>query len=277
MRENLDDSLELMFGHEGGYVNRKTDRGGPTKYGITAATLAAHRGVPKVTAEQVRNLTIDEAESIYRKSYWGPAGGDQLPAGLDYQAFDTGVMSGPKRAVTLLQRTLGLREDGWIGPATLKAIEKYPGGVQMLIRAYSDVRMDFLRSLGGKQGFPSNGRGWTIRVTGKDPLGQWPDQPGVLGNALAMAKSKPISKPKPSANQIPDKVEDEMGAKATPGALDAYLKPDVALPLGGAAITAGGTALSSGLDPLRLALAFGVIVIVALGAYFAFQRIRRTS
>jgi lysozyme family protein len=274
MRENLDDSLELIWGHEGGYVNRKTDRGGPTKFGVTAKTLAAARGVPKVTAEQVRNLTIDEAEAIYRKSYWGPAGGDQLPAGLDYQAFDTGVMSGPKRAVMLLQRTLGLKEDGWIGPATLKAVEQYPGGLLALIRAYSEVRMDFLRGIRGPQGFPSNGRGWTIRVTGKDPLGEWKDQPGVLGNAIAMAQRQ---RPKPIPRVADAKVDDAMSAKAEPGALGAYLKPDVALPLGGAAITAGGTALSSGLDPLRLALAIGVIVIVGLGAYFAFQRIRRTS
>jgi len=28
MRDNLDDSLALMFGHEGGYSNRSTDSGG---------------------------------------------------------------------------------------------------------------------------------------------------------------------------------------------------------------------------------------------------------
>lgn len=29
-KETLSTALALMFGHEGGYVNAKTDRGGPT-------------------------------------------------------------------------------------------------------------------------------------------------------------------------------------------------------------------------------------------------------
>jgi lysozyme family protein len=276
MRENLDDSLELIFGHEGGYVNAKTDRGGPTKYGITHKTLAAHRGVPSVTAAQVKDMTIDEAETIYRKSYWGPSGGDVLPVGLDYAAFDFGINSGPMRAVKTLQKVLGVKQDGWIGTATLAAIASYPGGLSSLIRDYCEARMAFLRSLGGKQGFASNGRGWTIRVLGKDPDGKYKAQPGVLGNALAMAGRKPIVKTKPAA-AVSKEVDDEMSAKAEPGVLDAYLKPDVVLPAGGAVLTAGGTALSSGLDPLRLALALAVVVVVGLGAFYAFQRIRRTQ
>lgn len=50
MRETLPKAFELMFGYEGGYVNAKSDRGGPTKYGITHRTLAKHRGVQAVTA-----------------------------------------------------------------------------------------------------------------------------------------------------------------------------------------------------------------------------------
>ena len=94
MRENLDRSLELMFGHEGGYVNVATDKGGPTKYGITHRTLAAHRGVSRVTAEQVKAMNIAEARDIYIESYWSQSGADQLPAGLDYAVFDFGVNSG---------------------------------------------------------------------------------------------------------------------------------------------------------------------------------------
>lgn len=275
MRENLERSLEVMFGHEGGYVNAKTDRGGPTKYGITHKTLAAHRGVKSVTASQVQAMKIDEAEAIYRKSYWGPSGGDVLPSGLDYAAFDFGVNSGPQRAVKTLQKVLGVKQDGWIGEQTLRAVDTYPGGVTRLIAAYCEARMDFLRSLKGPQGFPANGRGWTIRVTGKDPKGQWKNQPGVIGNALAMAARQPVKET--VAVALPVAMEEEMGAKAEPGLVDAYLKPEVVLPAGGAVVTGAGTVLTSGLDPIKLAIAVAIIVIVGLGAYYAFRRIRATS
>ena len=276
MRENLDDSLELMFGHEGGYVNAKTDAGGPPKYGITHKTLAAHRGVKVVSAAQVKALTIKEAEDIYRKSYWGPSGGDVLPAGLDYAAFDFGVNAGPQRAVKTLQKVLGRKQDGWIGEQTMAAVASYPGGNVRLIADYCKARMAFLRSLKGRKGFPANGRGWTIRVTGKDPNGQWKDQPGVIGHALALATKQPKKSSTP-APAMTAPVEAEMAAKAEPGVVDAYLKPDVLLPAGGAIATGAGTVLTSGLDPVRIAIALAIIVIVGLGAYYAFRRIRATS
>lgn len=275
MKDNLDDSLELMFSHEGGYVNAKTDAGGPTKYGITHKTLAAHRGVRSVTAAQVKAMQLNEAEAIYRKSYWGPSGGDVLPAGLDYAAFDFGVNSGPQRAVKTLQKVLGVKQDGWIGENTLRAVDEYPGGLTKLIADYCEARMAFFRSLKGPKGFPANGRGWTIRVTGKDPKGQWKNQPGVIGNALAMAARQPVKET--VAVALPVAMEEEMGAKAEPGLVDAYLKPEVVLPAGGAVVTGAGTVLTSGLDPIKLAIALAIIVIVGLGAYYAFRRIRATS
>ncbi|WP_262517195.1 glycosyl hydrolase 108 family protein [Agrobacterium tumefaciens] len=57
-RETLPVALDLMFGHEGGYVNAKTDRGDPIKYGITHKTLAARCGVAFVIAEQVEPRSL---------------------------------------------------------------------------------------------------------------------------------------------------------------------------------------------------------------------------
>ena len=204
MRETLPEALDLMFGHEGGYVNAKTDRGGPTKYGITHATLAAHRGVRSVTAAQVQAMTRAEAVEIYRKSYWPQSGGDVLPVGLDYAAFDFGVNSGPGRAVRVLQQVVRVSQDGKIGPQTLAAVNAYPGGVVKLIRDYCNARMAFLRSLTSPQtGFPVNGRGWTRRVTGIDPEGKMPTEPGVVGHAVQMAMRTEPARPVPVTDASP--------------------------------------------------------------------------
>lgn len=188
-RATLPEALKLMFGHEGGYANAKSDRGGPTKYGVTHRTLANWRGVKSCSAAQVKALTLAEAEQIYRAKYWIQSGGDLLPAGLDYAAFDFGVNSGPSRAVKELQRVLGVKMDGKFGPVTLAALEDDSRPVELLIASYTDARMAFLRSLQSpRTGFPKNGRGWTIRVTGVDPEGKWASVPGVEGHAFEMAR-----------------------------------------------------------------------------------------
>ena len=285
MRDNLDDSLELMFGHEGGYVNVRTDKGGPTKYGVTHKTLASHLGLSAVSTARVRSMTLQEAEEIYRKSYWLQSGGDQLPSGLDYAVFDAGVNSGPPRAVKILQQVLakaGLYTgaiDGWIGEGTMAAVRKYPGGVPALIRAYCDARMRFLENIKGPTGFSANGRGWTIRVTGVDPRGEWAPVPGVVGHALAMAAKQPAAKVY-APKEMEALVSHEGSAKAEP-TVNPWTKPDVLLPIAGAGATAAGgvataaapTVMAS--NYLQIAISIGIVALVLVGAYYAYTRIKR--
>lgn len=272
-RENLAVSLDLMFGHEGGYVNVKSDRGGPTKYGITHKTLAAARGVASVTAAQVKAMTREEAVEIYRRSYWSQSGGDLLPSGLDYAAFDFGVNSGPQTAVKKLQIVLQAKKvysgaiDGHIGEQTLAAVAAYSGGVRDLILAYCEERMRYLRSLtNAKTGFPVNGRGWTIRVTGVDPLGKFKKQPGVVGNAMRLANSV---EPRPTATPI------EAEAKAVvqdTGLAEVLKKPEAWGPLGGFLSAAG--AIFAGAGPIQWALAILMIAGGIVGLVYFVQRIR---
>ena len=159
MRETLTTALDLIFGHEGGYVNNPKDPGGATKYGITHRTLAAHRGVASVTPAQVRALSKEEAIEIYRRSYWVQSGGDLLPVGIDFMAFDYGVNSGPAQAVKSLQRVVGVTADGIVGGQTVAAVNTYKGD---LVDAYAAERLRFMRAL---KTWPVFGRGWQKRVS----------------------------------------------------------------------------------------------------------------
>lgn len=270
MRETLGVALRLMFGHEGGYSNRKTDSGGPTKYGITHKTLAAYLGKPSVSAERVQALTLAEAEAIYRKSYWAQSGGDVLPKGLDYAAFDFGVNSGPNRAVKTLQKVLGVKPDGWIGEQSMLAVRDYPGGVPALITDYCKARMTFLMGLGGSQGWKANGRGWTIRVTGNDPKGQWKSEPGVVGNALKMAEG--------DFDAVKDAPTDYEGApeggdaKAEPKPEKPWYDPGVLISSAGG-LLGSVAALFSGSGPVQWALAVAILIAVGVGAFFLIRKI----
>jgi lysozyme family protein len=270
MRETLPVALQLTFGDEGGYSNASTDSGGPTKYGITYKTLAAHDGISQASArEAVKHISLDKAAEIYRAGYWTQSGGDILPKGLDYVLFNCGVMSGPTRAVKILQRLVGVVEDGSVGVQTLAAVEAYPGGLRKLIVAYCEAYMAFLKGIKGKQGFASNGRGWTIRITGKDPKGQWADKPGVVGNALRLATDATVYAPK-----APASVPAGGDAKAVPPAPNPWTKPEVLGPVGG--VLGGLPAILSVQGPLQWVIAGGVALLFLLGAFYAFRRIVKT-
>jgi len=156
--KNLERSITLVFGHEGGYVNNPKDPGGPTKFGITQATLKAWRKRP-VTVAEVKALKLEEASQILRKQYWTPVRGDDLPAGLDHAVFDFSVNSGPSQSVKTLQRIVGSAPDGIMGARTLAAINGR--NVSNLIDDYCDARMAFLQGL---KTFATFGKGWTARV-----------------------------------------------------------------------------------------------------------------
>lgn len=63
--------IAAILSREGGYVNHPADKGGPTNFGITQATLADYRG-RQVTADEVRQLTVAEATKIYEDKYVAP-------------------------------------------------------------------------------------------------------------------------------------------------------------------------------------------------------------
>lgn len=124
--------IEGIVQREGGFVDNPNDRGGPTKYGITIATLASWRGAP-VSVDDVRYLTVAEAAAIYEKRYILDPGLDAVrDPELRELLVDFGVLSGPKRAVIGLQKALGFPDaqcDGLFGPASraaLAAAEKDP-------------------------------------------------------------------------------------------------------------------------------------------------------
>jgi len=281
MKQNLMKSLQLVFGHEGGYVNAKTDRGGPTKYGITIGTLSLAWGRP-VTIAEVKRLTLKQAAAIYHGLYWNQIGGDLLPAGLDYMTFDFGVNSGQTRSVKYLQKTLKENGsytgdiDGHMGPLTLAAIRSYPGGVLTLLHDFTDERMRFLRQIKGPQGFSANGRGWTIRVTGKDPKGQWKDQPGVIGHAIDMYREAAETPAKEYAPTLPVGIElpkDEMAAKPSKSGISDVLKSPELLTGVGTGIT-GIAGLAANAPVLQYAVAALLIGGGVLLAYLLLRRLK---
>ena len=135
------------------YTNNPTDRGGPTKFGITGRVLCEYLGKP-VTPDQVKTLSWATALAIYRERYWFGANIDRLPEDLQPVIFDMTVNHGPGTAVRLLQGALGdlgrpIIGDGIIGKLTTSIAAGLikDRGAKAVIDAVCDRRRAFYQQL----------------------------------------------------------------------------------------------------------------------------------
>ena len=95
MKSNYEKCLDIVLKHEGGFVNHPKDPGGATNRGITKRVLEAWLK-REVTIDEVKNLSLETAQDIYKKQYWKPVKGNQLPAGeisFNIGAFQVGPAS----------------------------------------------------------------------------------------------------------------------------------------------------------------------------------------
>lgn len=121
--------IRNTMNHEGSrYVDHPLDKGGPTRYGITLATLQSVN--PGATAENIRNLKPTEAINLYEKLYFFKPQVDRLPEAIQDIVFDMNVLHGIKNSTLILQRginvcgrnnNLSVKEDGLIGSRTIIA------------------------------------------------------------------------------------------------------------------------------------------------------------
>lgn len=158
MESNFKNALKLILKHEGGFVNHPKDPGGATNKGITIETYRVHYGRDK-TVQDLKDIPQDHLESIYKEGYWDKAKCNELPSGVDIIVFDMAVNAGVKRAAIILQRAVGVEDDGAIGPLTLEAVAK--NDPVRIIKNYTEQRMKFYRSL---KHWDTFGKGWSIRA-----------------------------------------------------------------------------------------------------------------
>ncbi len=113
-------AIEYVLENEGGLAENPV-RDGTTNYGLSS------KDYPDL---DIKNLTREEAEEIYRHDWWGKYGYDRIrPPEVAVKVFDMAVNMGPGTAIRLLQKALvaafePVKVDGVLGPETLGAIER---------------------------------------------------------------------------------------------------------------------------------------------------------
>lgn len=160
--------VDGVIATESGYVNHPSDRGGPTKFGITEAVARANG-----YTRDMRDLSIVEAREILAREYVRVPGFDlvmavSLPIGAE--VADSGVNCGQTRAARWLQEWLtafnrqgrdypDLKPDGIVGLVTVKALRAFVAlrgaeGERVLLHALNCTQGAYYLSIA--EGRPAN-------------------------------------------------------------------------------------------------------------------------
>ncbi len=119
---SFETALSFTLSQEGYYSNNPADPGGATYRGITQRVYDRYRDGQGLHHQDVRKITDDELQTIYRQNYWNACSGDELGEPVDLAVFDAAVNCGPGRSARWLQKAVGVTADGVIGPGTVAAV-----------------------------------------------------------------------------------------------------------------------------------------------------------
>lgn len=145
-------------------TNRASDRGGLTRYGLTAKFHPELLAQGFFSEDMPPSEALPIAEATYEKDYEGPLCLDNIAGQTIANALlSFCVNEGNHQGVVLLQRAARVTEDGVMGPQTVAAINS--ADPSALLNAYCDFEAGFYQQL--VRNIPSqqaNLNGWLNRV-----------------------------------------------------------------------------------------------------------------
>ncbi len=122
MTPDFQRALAFVLKAEGGYTNHPADRGGPTNKGVLQREYDKYRRENGLPSTDVRDILNTEVEDIYLHDYWLAGRCDRMPWPVSLAHFDACVNVGVAQVAKFLQRIVGARHDGVVGPLTLGAL-----------------------------------------------------------------------------------------------------------------------------------------------------------
>ncbi len=156
-----------IFKWEGGFVNDPSDSGGATNMGVTLGTWK-QIGYDKNDDEiidilDIRLLTKADATIVLKKYYWDRWKADHIINQSIADILVDWVWCSGKWGIILPQRILQLKEDGIVGPMTMKMVNAV--NQQVFFQSIMHERIEFINELVIKQ--PKNMKfkaGWLNRL-----------------------------------------------------------------------------------------------------------------
>lgn len=157
-------SMYEMAAHRGA-SSHPADKGGLTLCGVTTATFRDYCRLRKLPADTpLTSMTFERWTDLYRTMFWDRCRGDTICSDPVAAAIVDWTWTSGVNAIRRLQRGLHLTADGVFGPVTLRAVNAYGDGRQLL-QAICDMRIRYHAEI-APEGSPRRVflKGWNNRV-----------------------------------------------------------------------------------------------------------------
>lgn len=123
----IDILAPFILSFEGGFANHPNDKGGPTNKGVTISTWRQvgydKDGDGDIDVDDLRLLSdSDVVERVLRPHYWDRWKADQIHSQSIANLLVDWVWASGRHGITNVQRILGVKQDGIVGPKTLAAL-----------------------------------------------------------------------------------------------------------------------------------------------------------
>lgn len=162
MKFAFDLSFDRVIGHEGRFQKIPGDRGNWTGGKVAVGKLKGTKfGISAMTYPDldIENLTVEQAKEIYYRDWWVKLDMELFKPALSYQMFDAAINHGMGNASKMLQRAVGVDDDGDLGPATKRALDLMT--LDDVLMCFLSERLDFMTYVGTWDTF---GKGWARRI-----------------------------------------------------------------------------------------------------------------
>ncbi len=76
--DKFNEIMSYIYAYEGGFSDRKTDKGGRTNFGVTQNTFDDYNKKYNLPLRDVKNITYDEADKVYYNAFYKSSGADKI-------------------------------------------------------------------------------------------------------------------------------------------------------------------------------------------------------